>query len=164
MFDYVWTFSFPQILNPPSDTKPQRDPGCCSNIRALTSNKLELALDCISKPASAQLCADVLTSSSSGVYVDLMGIDKPRSDVRNVFFLAYTFTGEAFEIEGKEWPADPTDFELAKRAAVLTEELLEKGLLKTHPAKVRDGLEGVLEGMQELKDGKVSGVKLVYRV
>ena len=96
--------------------------------------------------------------------MNLMGVDMPRADVRNIFFLGYTVTGEAFEIEGEQWPADPGDFELAKRAAVLTEELLERGLLKTHPAKVRDGLEGVLDGMQELKDGKVSGVKLVYRV
>jgi hypothetical protein len=96
--------------------------------------------------------------------VNLMGIDMPRADVRNIFFLGYTVTGEAFEIEGQHWAAVPGDFELAKKFAVLTEKLLESGLLKTHPAKVRDGLEGVLDGMQESKEGKVSGVKLVYRV
>lgn len=93
-----------------------------------------------------------------------MGVDMPRSDVRNVFFLWYTVTGEAFEIEGGHWPAVPEDFELMKKFVVLTEKLLEQGLLKTHPAKVRDGLEGILDGMQEVKEGKVSGAKLIYRV
>jgi hypothetical protein len=34
-----------------------------------------------------------------------------------------------------------------------------------HPPKVgKDGLQGVLDGLVQLKEGKVTGVKLVYRV
>jgi len=34
-----------------------------------------------------------------------------------------------------------------------------------HPPSVRpDGLRGVLDGMREMREGKVSGVKLVYKV
>lgn len=37
--------------------------------------------------------------------------------------------------------------------------------MRSHPVEVREGgLEKVLEGMQDLKDGKVSGKKLVYVV
>jgi hypothetical protein len=148
----------------PPDVNLQRDPECGPKIRSLTHNKLSLVLDNIATPASAQICADALTSSPGGLYINLMGIDMPRSDVRNIFFLGYTVTGEAFEIEGEHWPAVPEDFELMKKFVTLTEKLLEQGLLKTHPAKVRDGLAAILDGMQELKEGKVSGSKLVYRV
>lgn len=122
-------------------------------------------LDTIATASSAQICADAITSSSNlGTYIELMGIEPPRADVRHIFFLAYTVWGEDFEIEGEVWPAVPEDFELMKKFAVLTEKLLEAELLKPHPAKVRDGLENILGGMQESKEGKVSGVKLVYRI
>jgi len=94
-----------------------------------------------------------------------MGIEFPRKDVKNVFFLGYTITGEAFEIEGERWDAVPEDFELAKRFMVLGEKLLGKQLIRGHPVRLGEGgLGGVLGGMKELKDGRVSGVKLVYRV
>lgn len=96
-----------------------------------------------------------------------MGIPFPRpeSEVRNVFFLGYTVAGEAFEIEGERWEAVPEDWELAKRFFTLAEKLVGGGLIKAHPAKVMEGgLEGIVGGMQMLKEGKVSGVKLVYRV
>jgi hypothetical protein len=93
-----------------------------------------------------------------------MDIKPPRAHVRHIFFLGYTVTGEAFEIEGHTWPTVPEDFELMKRFAVVTEKLLEAGLVKPHPAKVRDGLENILSGVQESKEGKVSGVKLVYMI
>jgi hypothetical protein len=38
-------------------------------------------------------------------------------------------------------------------------------MIKGHPASARESdLSGILDGMQELTEGKVSGVKLVYRV
>jgi hypothetical protein len=94
-----------------------------------------------------------------------MGIGFPRKDVKNVFFLGYTATGEAFEIEGELWPAVPEDFELAREFTSLVEKLLEQGLIKNHPVSMQDGgLDAILGGMQELKEGKVSGVKLVYQI
>ena len=131
----------------------------------MTSDKLQYVLDTIANTSSAQICANALSSSGGGLYVNLMGIDMPRKDVENVFFLGYTVTGEAFEIEGERWDAVPEDYELAKKFYSLTEKLLEQGKLKTHVAEVRDGgLRGILQGMEDLKKGKVSGVKLVYRI
>lgn len=147
-----------------SDTKYQRDAECGAKIRAITSNKLEKVLDTIATPPSAQICSEAI-SSKGGLYVNLMGIDAPRpNDVRNIFFLGYSVIGEAYDDEGVHYPAAPEDFEFAQRFVTLTERLLELGLLKAHPVRVRDGLEGVLTGMQELREKKVSGVKLVYRV
>jgi hypothetical protein len=77
-----------------------------------------------------------------------MGIPFPCPDVKNIFLLGYTITGETFEIEGKTWNAVPEDFELAKRFYVLSEKLLEAGLIRGHPVKLMEGgLDGVLGGM-----------------
>lgn len=93
-----------------------------------------------------------------------MGTEMPRNDVKNIFFLGYSVTGEEYEI-GEIWPAAPEDFELGKRAFVLLERLLENGLIKNHPVKImHGGLNGILEGMREMKEGNVSGEKLVYSV
>ena len=90
---------------------------------------------------------------------------RPEAEVKNIFFLGYTVAGEAFEIEGERWEAVPEDFELAKKMLVLAEGLVGEGGVKAHPARVMEGgLEGILGGMQMWKEGKVSGVKLVYRI
>jgi hypothetical protein len=90
---------------------------------------------------------------------------RPESGVKNVFLLGYTATGEAFEIEGERWEVVPEDWELAKRMIRLAEGLVEEGRVKAHPAKVMEGgLEGTLGGMQMLREGRASGVKLVYRI
>jgi len=78
--------------------------------------------------------------------------------------LGYTIFGEEFQIEGQVWPTDLQDFELGKKFISLVEILLKDGKIKPHPASVRDGLAGILDGMEEIKDGKVSGQKLVYRI
>lgn len=77
----------------------------------------------------------------------------------------YTIFNEAFEKAGKTTPAVPEDFEFAKKIFSIAEKLLAEGKLKTHPEKVgSNGLEGVLQGFQDMKADKVSGQKLVYRV
>ena len=94
-----------------------------------------------------------------------MGIDQPRKDVKNIFVLSYTATGEAFEYEGDVWEAVPEDFELGVRFSSLMEQLLANGALKAHPVDLREGgWTGIVDGMRDMKEGKVSGVKLVYRV
>lgn len=43
--------------------------------------------------------------------------------------------------------------------------LLQEGSLKGHPFEVvPGGLHGVLDGLRNLRDGKASGIKYVYRI
>ena len=47
----------------------------------------------------------------------------------------------------------------------ISTKLIASAQLAVHPPKVgKNGLQGVLEGLEDLRLGKVSGVKLVYRV
>ena len=62
-------------------------------------------------------------------------------------------------------PAKLQDFEFAKKFWDLATKLLASQRVVVHPVEVgSNGLAGVLDGLNRLKEGKVSGVKLVYRI
>ncbi|KAL3963175.1 hypothetical protein ACCO45_000179 [Purpureocillium lilacinum] len=138
------------------------DPDVGQKIREHTNDNLHYAWDTISLPASAKICAEALSSAPGGKYASLSSVDFPRKDCSSGFTLAYTALGEAFTFGDIKIPAKPEDYEFAKMFWELSRELLAEGKIKAHPRRVRQGLEGVLEGLQELKDNKVSGEKLVY--
>jgi len=73
--------------------------------------------------------------------------------------------GESFKFGPQEILAKPQDFEFGKKFWELSRELLAEGKIKVHRPSVNKygkGFEGILEGMKQMKEGKVSGEKLVY--
>jgi hypothetical protein len=129
----------------------------------LTSDNLTQVFDTIATPVTAILSAEAMSSTEGGTYCNLMGVDAPRDDIKSIFFLAYSAMGRPYIYEGEEWPFAPEDYDVAKRFTVVAEELLEQGKITPHPATVRDGgLEAILAGMEDIKNGKISGEKLVY--
>nr|POE80185.1 protein toxd [Quercus suber] len=143
------------------------DPDCGAAINRATNNSLRFAWDTIAQSSSAQICAEALSSSPDAAlrYGSTMPVSCPRKDVTSTATLMYTIFNEAFVKGGSETPKTPEDFEFAKKMFALTEQLLHAKQLSPHPEKVGElGLEGVLKGLKEMKAGKVSGVKLVYRV
>ena len=79
--------------------------------------------------------------------------------------MLYTIWGEYFKSGEVEWSALREDVDWARRFAPLVEDLIAQGRLRTHRVVVKGGgLEGVIKGLEDLKEGLVSGGKLVYRV
>ncbi|KAK7398071.1 hypothetical protein QQX98_012557 [Neonectria punicea] len=79
--------------------------------------------------------------------------------------MAYTIFAEPFERGPYSIPASQEDFEFAKKFISVTEKLLADGSFKTHRVEVRPGrLAAIPQGLEDLKNYKVSGVKLVYQV
>ena len=81
--------------------------------------------------------------------------------------MGYTINGVPFKMgpQGPLQPAKPADYEYGKMFWKLTEELIAAEKIKAHRITVGNGgLHGVLDGIQMLRDGKVSGTKLVYRI
>ena len=77
----------------------------------------------------------------------------------------YTVFGDAFEKGGNKTPSIPEDFEFARMLFGIIEQVLAEGMIKPHPGKVGpNGLEGALHGLLDMKNDKVTGQKLVYRV
>lgn len=140
-----------------------KDPECGEKIRKASSGKLKLVFDCIAEHGSEKIAAAAI-GSEGGRYSGLLPgplKDFPRKDVKHGWTLGYTALGEVFS---DKVPAKPEDYEFGVKFWRAAEELLNNGSIKAHPTLVRDGLEGVPRGLDDLKDGKVSGKKLVYRV
>jgi hypothetical protein len=136
-----------------------------AQIRKYTDNKMKYAWDTISLPETAKICAEALSSESGCKYGTILPVKSPREDVETTNTLMYTIFGEEFQKGNRVTPASQEDFEFAKKFYDITEKLLANGKLKTHPEQVgEDGLEGVLKGMESMKNNGVSGIKLVYRV
>ena len=76
----------------------------------------------------------------------------------------YTAWGEYFTVGSLEYPANEQDLQWAVRFMGLTETLLEKNMLRCHKGRVgQGGLFGVLQGLDDLRNGRVHGEKLVFR-
>jgi NADPH:quinone reductase-like Zn-dependent oxidoreductase len=139
-----------------------RDADVGAQIRKASNDKLKLAFDCIAEHGSPEICAAAISSSGGDISLLLPPPKEfSRKDVDIRWTLGYTALGDKYS---DDFPANQEDYEFGSRFWKLSEELINSGKIKTHPVEVRNGLDGVTQGLQDLKDGKVSGVKLVYTV
>lgn len=137
--------------------------------RELGDDMLTLAWDCVGTEESARMCVAAMSKERGGKYRSLLKVDDNvvkdvNEKVDNEFTLAYFVFGEEF----KKWvplPAKPEDYEFGKMFWEMARGLLAEGKVKAARQDVNrggKGLEGVLKGLQDMREGKVTGVKLVY--
>jgi NADPH:quinone reductase-like Zn-dependent oxidoreductase len=139
------------------------DPDCAKKIREYTKDKLTHVFDCISEGDSPKICSEAI-SSKGGAISYLLPATHERQDVENKRTLGYTVTGEGFKFGPTEFPPNPKDFEFGKQFWDLATKLVASKQISVHPPKVGHGLQGIFDGLQQLKEGKVSGTKLVYKI
>ncbi|KAK2020709.1 zinc-binding dehydrogenase [Colletotrichum zoysiae] len=145
-----------------------RDPQCAEKIRAYTANNLMYALDCITTVESTEACFKAI-GRAGGNYVSLDPFQEhvaTRKVVKTDWVL-----GPAIFGHGSTWPAPygrPADPELKEFGAKLwavVQKLVDEGMLQHHPLHVlQGGFETVIEGMERVKKGQVSGEKIVVRL
>jgi len=86
-------------------------------------------------------------------------------NIRLTWIMAYTICGKDFDLGGVRIEPRPTDYEAAVDYFKILPSLLEEGKLRPIPFKVmQGGLGAIPKGLEELKQGRVRGMKLVYRV
>jgi NADPH:quinone reductase-like Zn-dependent oxidoreductase len=162
-FDYLKSLGADAVFDYKSPTVTQ-------DIKAYTNDSLTLAFDCIGENATPSIVLPALSSTKQSVAWAILPLNpeevtKLNSKVEIKFTLAYTVVGEAFKFGPPEFPANPADFEFGKTFWALTRDLLAEGKIKVHRPvvnKYAKGFEGILAGMQALREFKVSGEKLVY--
>ena len=160
-----------------------RSPSAIQEVKDWVANNNNGALtkvwDCIGGADASTFCASVLANpppeGTSLRYGAIARADEAIAKSINPFVtgieftLAYTVIGEKFG--GNEpgsqfaWPPVPEDFEYAKMFWELSRGLLAEGTVKParmHVNRGEKGLQGVLAGLKEMEEGRVSGVKLVY--
>lgn len=140
-------------------------------IKAVVGDDLTRAWDCSPNEEFQQLAALCLSTTRSGIYAsvnpltppDLLRGRNPQVEARCQ--LGYTAFGEAFERGQSKFPASREDAAFAASFWELSARLLaEKKLRPTRPTVDQGGkgLQGVIVGLDNLRQGKVSGTKLVY--
>ncbi|KAL9088268.1 MAG: hypothetical protein Q9159_003180 [Coniocarpon cinnabarinum] len=145
-----------------------QDPNCASNIRKSTNNALKHAYDTISDKTSSSICANALSSNPGVKYSALLPSGPnsfPRTDAAlKTYTWGYTATGEEFFSLGETVTAKPENFEFMKGWIAECERLAAERKFVVTPTVREGGLQGVFEGLEDLKMGRVSAEKLVYRV
>ncbi|MCJ1434762.1 hypothetical protein MMC27_004132 [Xylographa pallens] len=140
-----------------------KDAGCGKKIREYTNNELTLAFDTISEGSSPEICCDAI-SSKGGKISYLLPVTHSRDDVKSTSTLAYTITGEGFNMGPTPVAPKPEDLEFGSMFWESATKLFAEKQIVAHPTKAcGGGLEGVFDGLQQVREGKVSRKKLVYK-
>lgn len=164
-FDYLKSLGADAVFDYHTPTEE-----LAKEIKSQTNNNLTLAWDCSPTPESAQLSALSMSDSQPGVYGALLPVKDEilksvNPNVSGGFTMGYTVFGEAFSRGGRDYPAKPEDFAFGQAFWRLSGDLLSQGKFKVARTSVNqggDGLDGVLKGLHDLREGRVSGTKLVY--
>jgi NADPH:quinone reductase-like Zn-dependent oxidoreductase len=144
-----------------------RSPDCIKDIKAYTKNGLKFVLDCVSEPETMEFCYQCVGRAGGS----LTTLEPPpkylnsrAKTVKVDWVLGPTLHGKQIG-----WPApmereaNPELREFAKKWFLTVQELLDEGLLRPHPIQTMEGgLDGVMMGLEMLKNKQVSGRKLVY--
>ncbi|KAL5364836.1 chaperonin 10-like protein [Aspergillus floccosus] len=140
------------------------DPQAAASVRELSNDGLTLVFDTVSSEGSARFCDQAL-STDGGDYSTLLPRRIDRANLNSRATMAYTAFGEEFQFGDRVISAKLEDRAFAKEFCTIVEQLLQAGQLRVHPPELRGGgLQGVLDGLQLMREGKVSAKKLVYNV
>ncbi|KAI9171929.1 Trans-enoyl reductase ACTTS2 [Paramyrothecium foliicola] len=145
-----------------------KSPNLVDEVLQLAGGDLKYVYDCHGDEASSILCARVATAEEPRITTlvsnreEIIRANNPSAVIHNP--LGYRVFGEAFWY-GERVEATPQDYEFGCKFIEISERLLAQGKVK--PPRIFQnrggrGLEGVIHGLGELRDGKVSGGKLVY--
>ncbi|KAK3935592.1 putative zinc-binding dehydrogenase family oxidoreductase [Diplogelasinospora grovesii] len=144
-------------------------PGCAAAIRAHTRNGLKYALDCITTRESMQICYGSI-GRAGGMYTALDPYPETVAATRKIITPDWVL-GPSMLGRDIGWPAPhgrPADhamYAFGVRWRDTLQELLHREVIREHPQYVQSGgLERVLDGMEGLREKRVSGKKLVYKI
>ncbi|SCO03197.1 related to toxD gene [Fusarium fujikuroi] len=127
--------------------------------------KITKAVDCFSEGKSTSICAAVLKPSGGKVVTLLPNGKSSTPGVTYNLVMSYTAMGHAFQWLppiGPKFEARPQD----RAALVRFYETLPRvtHILKPIPTiELKDGFDGILEGLDKLRAGQVAGGKQVVR-
>jgi NADPH:quinone reductase-like Zn-dependent oxidoreductase len=143
-------------------------PGCAADIKSFTKNSLKYVLDCITDAESIQLCYAAI-GRAGGRYSCLEIPPQhllSRKAVKADFVMPLKIFGKRIALGGAyERAACQSTFEAGVELVIAAQKLLDCGQIRCHPPRILSpGFGGILEGLDLLKRGQVSGQKLVVRI
>jgi hypothetical protein len=148
-----------------SDRGPLTD---CPVQRAYTKNNLAYAIDCITTVESTSCCLTAI-GRAGGQYVSLDPFADhaiTRKVVKPDWVLGPAIFGQRIGWPGPyQQDGQPELKDYASAYFGMLQRLLDQGKLRTHPLRVMEGdLSTVIEGMDVLRSGVISGEKIVVKL
>ena len=143
-----------------------RSPTCAADIKAYTKNKLKRVIDPFGEAATTVLCYEVI-GRAGGIYCSLEQYREAlckRKAVRHHLVMGPSIIGRGVLLpEPYGVPPDPELHEWSKRFYRGFQRLVDEGKLRPLESEILQpaGFHTVLEGLELLKEKKVSGKKLV---
>ncbi|KAI0112281.1 zinc-binding dehydrogenase [Hypoxylon sp. NC0597] len=148
-----------------------RDSDWPEQVRKLTHDGLELALDCIFEKGTPEGTIKALSPTKGGHIVAILPVNEVRDKIDNKKIrLESTIVYTVFERPLKYGAFDncreatPHDKALWEKYLALLPELLSSGKIKPNRVRELGGITDILTGFKEQQEGKVSAEKLVYKV
>ncbi|OQN96060.1 hypothetical protein B0A48_17860 [Cryoendolithus antarcticus] len=143
-------------------------------VRKLSHDNLEHAMDCIAEKGTPESVAKALSPTKGGHIVTILPIGAVREAVTSVnskakieSTIVYTVFdralpyGKIFDNVKEKTPEDKAVWE---KWCSLLPELLQRGKVKPNKAREMGGIDDILKGFKEQQEGKVSAEKLVYKI
>ncbi|RSH95675.1 hypothetical protein EHS25_000767 [Saitozyma podzolica] len=143
-------------------------------VKQISSGGVVLGLDTISEDDSFEIALSGFKEGATEAQLNVIlppskEATEIRKDVKVVFTLMYTLFGKEFNMtplapQPSTIGVVPGDRDFGAEINKHTPELITKFGIRANPIKIRGTLHDVTDGWQDQRDGKVSGVKLVYKV
>ncbi|PVH89277.1 zinc-binding dehydrogenase family oxidoreductase [Cadophora sp. DSE1049] len=145
-----------------------RSASAIEDIKTYTKNSLKYVLDCVSEPETMRFCYKAI-GRAGGKYTALEPFAQSlhtRPTVQPDWVLGPTLLGKPIGWSPPfERQANPKMREFTLDWFKTVQNLLDEGKLRTHPVRIlTGGFEAALEGLDLLREKKVSGQKLVCRI
>ncbi|KAJ5928194.1 Polyketide synthase enoylreductase [Penicillium verhagenii] len=140
-------------------------PTCAKDVRAATKNTLRFVLDPFSEAKTLRLCHEAM-GRTGGRYCALEQYDSSlceRKTIKHELVMGGAIAGKGVELpEPYGIPPRPEIGEWARPWYKCVQGLISSGKLKPVPVDILPGrFDGILSGLDILKNGTVSGKKLV---
>ncbi|KAI0807655.1 GroES-like protein [Fomes fomentarius] len=140
-----------------SEVFDYKDPKVVSKIKAATGDSIKKAVDTISEKVTQRITAETI-APSGGEIILVLGPEDAT--------LIYTALGRAFDfLGGSHYPVSEEDRTHMAQFLLKVPKLVRDGAVKPLPIKFWEGgLTAVPDGMQYMREGKVSAEEIVHRV
>ncbi|WVO15529.1 hypothetical protein L204_103188 [Cryptococcus depauperatus] len=138
----------------------------------ITDGGVEYALDTISDGDSLKLVINMMGKKAkqlNGTHPISEEVRKINPGLKIESTITYTLLGKTFNLtprESNKWTitASKEDREFGAESFKKTPELIVKYGLKPNPIDIKGGFDNVLKGLDDLKNGRVSGKKVVIKI
>jgi NADPH:quinone reductase-like Zn-dependent oxidoreductase len=155
-----------------------------AQIKKITNGVVKIGMDTISEGKSFEISCKSFAEGGGRLNAILWPTDEQRirKDVEIETTLMYTFFGkvslrdlhtqsmewlahlQAFTSLGRDWPAVPEDEAFGADAYARSADMIKKYNIRANPIDHRNGLDAIVDGLEHMKQGKVSGKKLIYKI